>query len=435
MTFVTRVVKIGDDLSSEYELRMADNEDFLAELESAKETFVRVLAGLEAGTFEDLLKYVESLHTTVIEALDTRSPQRITIAWVALASEAYFRLRGAVIESYRRDYFTPYESGNPRGASARLYRALATRDRRFRALDSLLLLSRVTWVCELLRRNPDQLPLELSLIEASRHCPELVLPQASSLVRWETLPGRFRELQVDVVERFRAHSVEVVNLLGITEALRIEADAARLRLGTGSPLVTHAQVITLYERLIAFLADPISSSWDLCPLYEYSPGLSLPTIFRTLGSHEVRVETVEDGLMTSFLSMDPLRLKSLFIEAGGVRYYIVLPSADCLFETAPTRREVARFEENPADFLTDRIDKIPKSGTVQDLAVHVEALRHEQHTLDTTHAVTVASVGAASAITSRALAKAIGAPDVVVDLIEPFVLAILVKTFVRGKVE
>jgi hypothetical protein len=406
---------------------MSDNAEMLASLERSKQSFERVLAGLQPSPFDVLLKYIQALHNSVLNALSPDSEQVVSGPWVGLATETYFRLRNAIVDSYRRRSFAPYDSGRSGTAAARLYRALGTEDRRVAVLDALLLVSRVTWTCELLRANPGFFPLELALAEAARHAPALVLPRANALCRWDTLPQRFSTLRADNALRLQSHGVTPVDLSGLVEQLRLEAETARFLIGTGSPPVTHALVIGLWERLRAFLVSPAAAPWRLSRLVDYEPGISLHGIIRTLASHEMRLESDDDGRLVPFLSTNPRGLRSLFIERNGFRYLVLLPSTDCLLDNFPTAKDIARFENDPAAFLLGTLDRLASSGLARDVDSMLTMLHDDKTQLVVGDDIIAASTTAAAAMTSRAVAKWAGAPDEVTDLIEPFALVVLAK--------
>jgi hypothetical protein len=404
-----------------------DNAEMLASLERSKQSFDRVLAGLQPSPFDILLKYIQALHNSVLDALSPESEHVVSLPWVALATETYLRLRNAIVDSYRQRFFAPYDSGRSGSGAARLYRALGTEDRRVAVLDALLLVSRVTWTCELLRANPGLLPLELALAEAARHAPVLVLPRANVVCRWDTLPQRFSKLRADIASRLESHGLTPVDLIGLIEQLRLEAETARFRIGTGSPAVTHAHVIGLCERLRGFLVSPTAVPWRLSRLVDYEAGISLHGIIKTLASHEIRFESEEDGRLAPFLSTNPRQLRSLFIEHDGFRYLVLLPSTDCFFNNFPTAKDIARFDSDPAAFLMGTLDGLASSGLARDVDSMLTMLRDEKTQLAVEDDVIAASTTAAAAMASRAVAKWVGAPDEVTDLIEPFALIVLAK--------
>ena len=273
-------------------------------------------------------------------------------------------IRGAAVDSFRKQLFSPQRSARRPSDAAALYNALSNANRRQQLLEHLMLVSRVTLACETLRRHSQLDQPSLFLCWAGAQNPKLVLPFARSLVDWTTAARQHRQELALLHKHFREDGFRVIDVYGAFSTIHLAADAAWLQLQAGaSSEVTYEHVLASYKRCQAFLGVPTRGSWPLREFVECSDTDSLADIVSGIVKENLRIGSDADGkAMRGARRIGALALKPLVAEGRDdptVRYAILLANTDFFLSDYPSEDDIARYERDPTAFLRSGIPQYP----------------------------------------------------------------------------
>jgi hypothetical protein len=383
--------------------------------------------------FEDLLAHLQALHKDAVRSLADQPDEAKTLnAWFGVFLTISDEIRGAAIDSFRKQLFAPRLSGRRPSSAAALYNALSDANRRLQVLEYLMLLSRVTIACETLRRHSRLDEPSGFLCWAGAQSPKLVLPFARALVDWSTAARQHRQEQSLLHQRFREDGFRVIDVYGAFRALHLDADAAWLQLQAGgSPDATYERVLASYERCRAFLGAPVRGSWPLREFIECSATDTLADIVSGIVNvkKNLRLGVDADGrAMHAALRIGAAALKPLVAAVGAdaqVRYVILLTNGDFFLSDYPSEDDIKRYERDPVAFLKKGISSIPTSQLARLIQIQINRVNHERSALRGLEKATDAGTAVLSTLIANAIAGQLGlspeAKDVIQSILDSFV--------------
>ena len=343
----------------------------------------------ERGTneFEDLLAHLQALHKGAVRSLAEQRDEAKTLnIWFGVLLTISDEIRGAAVDSFRKQLFAPQRSGRRSSNAATLYNALSDANRRLQVLEYLMLLSRVAIACETLRRHSQLDEPSSFLCWAGAQNPKLVLPFARSLVDWSTAARQHRQEQALLHRQFREDGFSVVDVYGAFRAIHLDADAAWLQLLAGtSPEVKYERVLSLYKRCQVFLGAATRGSWPLREFTESSETDSLADIVSGIVQENLRIGSDADGkAMRAALRTGAAALKPLVAEVGAdprVRYAILLTNGDFFLSDYPSEADIKNYEGDPTAFLKKGISAIPSSQVARLIQIQIDRVNYERSAL------------------------------------------------------
>lgn len=380
------------------------------------------------GEFEDLLAHQLAFHKTAASSLAEQADDAVALnSWFGLYLSSSDKLRGDAVNSLRKFLFAPERSLRRPSNATNLYKALRTPPRRLEFLDNLMLVSRVAFAAEVLRRHSGLDEPSSFLCWAGVQNAELVLEFAGSLVDWSSAARQHRREQGIVHQKFNEEGFRVIDIYGAFRAIHLDADAAWMQLQAGSAGdVTHEKVIALYERCLAFLRPTTRSSWPLRELTECLDTDSLSDIINGVLKQPVRIGVDEDGkAMRAVRELGAAALKPLVV-AGvrDVKFVVLLTNSDFLLKEYPTADALRAYEGDPAGFLKKHVAGIPSSQLARMIQIQIDTVNRERLALAGVRKAKEVAMQISPVLIAGLLVERMSLPPETKDLIESVIEAL-----------